>query len=124
MQRAFVGDAQQGRALLVGQGATQGQLHVQAVVPLALLAVVAGHLDVYASQGDVVLLGVIGHGQGLAAAQRGIEIIMGLRVRAGAAQVGRQIGEQRRLAWHFDALAGAVGGITGETDGHDRPPGR
>ncbi|MCY1533705.1 hypothetical protein D9M68_690460 [compost metagenome] len=93
-------------------------------MPLALLAVVARDLDVHAGQRDAILLRVVGHGQSFATAQRGVEVVMGLRVRAGAAQIQRQVGEQRGLASKLDALPGAVGGITGETDSHEWPPGR
>ncbi|MNF98414.1 hypothetical protein D3C84_812710 [compost metagenome] len=107
-------------ALGVGEHALEGQFDVQGVFAFLLLAVVA--LDLYANAGqrDAFLLRVELQGQGLACAERCIEIVVRLRRRAFATGRCRDIGEEF-VVIDLYAVAEAFGGNGIDGNGHGKP---
>src|SRR5690606_36844808 len=78
VQPAATSDPLQCSTLIIGEGAAQGQLDAQGVMPLAFTAAVVGNLDGNAGQGYVVLTCIAGHGERFAGAYRGVAIVVWL----------------------------------------------
>jgi hypothetical protein len=114
VDRAFFGHGQQFIDLRIRQFAMQRQLGRQPVHALALFAGVAHHLHPHRLQRQALALRIDHQGHGLAAAQRGIEVVM----RIGTFALRLRHRQRKLMAFGRGGELQGIGRILAHADAH------